>query len=207
MLTGVLVEVSREGVVMVATDSYRLAVRDLVATADGEGKAIVPERALTEAGRAAAAEEKGDRDLRWTSAQVAFRIGDAHAHVATHRRRVPELSPAPARPAREPAHGLAPAVAGRRAPRGTPRPRHHAGAASSSTRSGVKLSSLQPRPRPGRRDRGGALRGRGPHGRVQPAVPGGRAHRCLRASRSDSTCATGSSPVWFAATATSSPTS
>ena len=32
VLTGVLVEVSREGVVMVATDSYRLAVRDLVAT-------------------------------------------------------------------------------------------------------------------------------------------------------------------------------
>ena len=31
VLTGVLLEVSREGVVMVATDSYRLAVRDLVA--------------------------------------------------------------------------------------------------------------------------------------------------------------------------------
>ena len=53
VLTGVLLEISREGVVLVATDSYRLAVRDLVATADGEAKAIVPERALTEAGRAA----------------------------------------------------------------------------------------------------------------------------------------------------------
>ena len=35
VLTGVLLEVSREGVMMVATDSYRLAVRDLVATAVG----------------------------------------------------------------------------------------------------------------------------------------------------------------------------
>ena len=35
VLTGVLLEVSREGVVMVATDSYRLAVRDLVATRGG----------------------------------------------------------------------------------------------------------------------------------------------------------------------------
>ena len=46
---------SREGVTMVATDSYRLAVRDLVATAAGEARAIVPERALSEAGRAAQA--------------------------------------------------------------------------------------------------------------------------------------------------------
>ena len=38
VLTGVLLEVSREGVVMVATDSYRLAVRDLVATAAGEAQ-------------------------------------------------------------------------------------------------------------------------------------------------------------------------
>jgi DNA polymerase-3 subunit beta len=76
VLTGVLIEVSREGVVMVATDSYRLAVRDLVATADGEGKAIVPERALTEAGRAAAAEEKGSITVFLDEAQVAFRVGD-----------------------------------------------------------------------------------------------------------------------------------
>ncbi len=75
VLTGVLIEVSREGVVMVATDSYRLAVRELVATADGEGKAIVPERALTEAGRAAAAEEKGSISVFLDDAQVAFRVG------------------------------------------------------------------------------------------------------------------------------------
>jgi len=75
VLTGVLIEVSREGVVLVATDSYRLAVRDLVATADGEGKAIVPERALTEAGRAASADEKGQVAILLDDSQVSFRVG------------------------------------------------------------------------------------------------------------------------------------
>ncbi|HEX7246798.1 MAG TPA: DNA polymerase III subunit beta [Actinomycetota bacterium] len=78
VLTGVLIEVSREGVVMVATDSYRLAVRDLVATADGEGKAIVPERALSEAGRAASADGKSSSSIEvfLDDSQVAFRIGE-----------------------------------------------------------------------------------------------------------------------------------
>ncbi len=75
VLTGVLLEVSREGVVMVATDSYRLAVRDLVATSDGEAKAIVPERAMSEAGRAAAADEKGSIEVLIDESQVSFRIG------------------------------------------------------------------------------------------------------------------------------------
>ena len=75
MLTGVLIEVSREGVVLVATDSYRLAVRDLVATADREARAIVPERAIAEAGRAAAAEEKGSVTVSVDDAQVAFNVG------------------------------------------------------------------------------------------------------------------------------------
>jgi DNA polymerase-3 subunit beta len=76
VLTGVLIEVSREGVVMVATDSYRLAVRDLVATADGEGQAIVPERALSEAGRAAATDEKASIEIFVDESQVAFRVGE-----------------------------------------------------------------------------------------------------------------------------------
>jgi DNA polymerase-3 subunit beta len=73
ILTGVLLEINREGLTLVATDSYRLAVRELTATAEGEGKALVPERALTEAGRAAAAEEKGQLELYVDSSQVAFR--------------------------------------------------------------------------------------------------------------------------------------
>jgi DNA polymerase-3 subunit beta len=75
VLTGVLLEVSREGVVMVATDSYRLAVRDLVATASGEAKAIVPERAMSEAGRAAAADEKSTVEIFIDESQVSFKIG------------------------------------------------------------------------------------------------------------------------------------
>ena len=75
VLTGVLLEISREGLTMVATDSYRLAVRDLVATADGEANAIVPERAITEAGRAAGNEEKGGIELLVDESQASFRIG------------------------------------------------------------------------------------------------------------------------------------
>jgi DNA polymerase III subunit beta len=75
VLTGVLLEVSREGVTLVATDSYRLAVRDLVATAAGEAKAIVPERALTEAGRAAQAIEKGEVEVFVDDSQVSFQTG------------------------------------------------------------------------------------------------------------------------------------
>lgn len=74
VLTGVMVEISREGVVLAATDSYRLAVRDLVATADGEARAIVPERALSEVGRAAAADEKAQVEIRFDESQVAFRL-------------------------------------------------------------------------------------------------------------------------------------
>ena len=75
ILTGVLLEVSREGITLAATDSYRLAVREITATAEGEAKAIVPERAISEAGRAAAGEEKGDVELFVEQSQVAFRIG------------------------------------------------------------------------------------------------------------------------------------
>ena len=74
VLTGVLLEISREGVVLVATDSYRLAVRELVATADGEAKAIVPERALTEAGRAAV-DQKSGVEAFVNASQIAFRVG------------------------------------------------------------------------------------------------------------------------------------
>ncbi|MGZ8625480.1 MAG: DNA polymerase III subunit beta [Actinomycetota bacterium] len=75
VLTGVLVEISREGVTLVATDSYRLAVREMIATAGGEAKAIVPERAMTEAGRASQAIEKGDIELFVDESQVSFQLG------------------------------------------------------------------------------------------------------------------------------------
>ena len=75
ILTGVLLEVSREGLTMAATDSYRLAVRELAATAEGEAKALVPERALAEVGRAAAGDDKADAELFVDHSHVAFRTG------------------------------------------------------------------------------------------------------------------------------------
>ena len=75
VLTGVLLEVTREGVVLVATDSYRLSIRELVATAGGEARAIVPERAIAEAGRAASNDEKGSIELFVDESQVSFRVG------------------------------------------------------------------------------------------------------------------------------------
>jgi DNA polymerase-3 subunit beta len=74
-LTGVLVEVNREGVTLVATDSYRLAVRELTATSAGEAQAIVPERALAEAGRAASGIDKGEIEIFLDQSQVAVRAG------------------------------------------------------------------------------------------------------------------------------------
>ena len=74
-LTGVLLELNREGVTLVATDSYRLALRELTATAEGESTALVPERALSEAGRAAGSEEKGEVEVVLDQSQVTFRVG------------------------------------------------------------------------------------------------------------------------------------
>lgn len=78
VLTGVLLEISREGIILAATDSYRLAVREVTATADGEAKAIVPERALSEAGRAASADEKAEITIVLDDNQVGFYIGNLH---------------------------------------------------------------------------------------------------------------------------------
>jgi DNA polymerase-3 subunit beta len=76
ILTGVLLEANREGLTMVATDSYRLAIRELRATGDGEARALVPERALSEAGRVAASEEKGEVAIVLGESQASFDIGE-----------------------------------------------------------------------------------------------------------------------------------
>lgn len=75
VLTGVLLEANREGLTIAATDSYRLAVRELRATGEGEARALVPERAISEAGRAAGSEEKGEVEVVIGDAQAAFRVG------------------------------------------------------------------------------------------------------------------------------------
>src|SRR2546430_12037829 len=73
ILTGVLLEVTPEGLTMVATDSYRLSLRELTASAQGEAKALVPERALAEAGRAAQNEQK-EVELFVDASSVSFHI-------------------------------------------------------------------------------------------------------------------------------------
>jgi DNA polymerase III subunit beta len=75
VLTGVLIEANREGLILVATDSYRLAVREVQATGDGEARVLVPERAIAEAGRAAGGVEKGQVEVVLGDAQAAFRVG------------------------------------------------------------------------------------------------------------------------------------
>jgi DNA polymerase III subunit beta len=75
VLTGVLLEANREGLTLAATDSYRLAVREVQATGEGETTVLVPERALSEAGRAAGGEEKGEAEIILGDSQAAFRVG------------------------------------------------------------------------------------------------------------------------------------
>ena len=93
VLTGVLLAAEDDGVRLVATDSYRLAVRDLPETgmlAAGQ-KVLVPHRALTELQRILGASEEltvrlGDRD-------ATFECGHDPAHDPADRGRVPELPP------------------------------------------------------------------------------------------------------------------
>jgi DNA polymerase-3 subunit beta len=77
VLTGVLVRVSAEGITMVATDSYRLAVKQtaLEAPPDAAREAIVPARALQEAARLVTATRAGEVEVVLTESQALFRIG------------------------------------------------------------------------------------------------------------------------------------
>ncbi len=143
MLTGVLVEMSREGVTLVATDSYRLAVRDLVATAAGEAKAIVPERAMSEAGRAAQALEKGEIELFVDDSQISFQAGSLMLTSRLIEGEFPNYRQLLPGAVREPAHGL-PAAADRRGSPGRPAGAGHVAGALEFNALGVKLSSSSP---------------------------------------------------------------
>lgn len=70
VITGVLIAAEDDGVRMVATDSYRLAVRDLPDTSmlSGGQNVLVPHRALTELQR-----------ILGTSEQMVVRLGSRHA--------------------------------------------------------------------------------------------------------------------------------
>ena len=134
VLTGVLIVADDDGVRMVATDSYRLAVRDLPETnmlASGQ-KVLVPSRALQELQRVLGGSE--ELEVRLGARDAVFESGGVRLDDAADRGRVPEL-PQPAavgRPQRP--HG-GPGSAARGAATGEdPGPGRHAGAAAPGRR-------------------------------------------------------------------------
>jgi DNA polymerase III subunit beta len=75
VLTGILVRFEPERLVMAATDSYRLSVKETpLEGSQTELEAIIPARALTELGRVAAG--IGELELGVHENQVVFRAGD-----------------------------------------------------------------------------------------------------------------------------------
>ena len=104
MLTGILVRFEPNKLVMAATDSYRLAVKETPVEATlPELEAIIPARALQELARIAAGAD--DIQLGMHDNHAVFGA-EGVAHDAPHRRAVPELPPAVARAIR--ARGAAP---------------------------------------------------------------------------------------------------
>src|SRR5919206_18640 len=77
-LTGVLVSAAERELRMVATDSYRLSVKEtpLEQSLDGSLEANVPARTLQELGRIAAAGADGEIEVASLEHQVIFRLGD-----------------------------------------------------------------------------------------------------------------------------------
>jgi DNA polymerase-3 subunit beta len=77
VLTGVLVTASGQEMTMVATDSYRLAVKrtELESAIGGELEANIPARALRELGRLVAAEEVAEVAVSLLPNQAVFRAG------------------------------------------------------------------------------------------------------------------------------------
>jgi DNA polymerase-3 subunit beta len=78
VLTGVLVTASGQEMTMVATDSYRLAVKrtELEAAIGGELEANIPARALRELGRLVGAGEVSEVSVSLLPNQAVFRAGD-----------------------------------------------------------------------------------------------------------------------------------
>lgn len=76
VLTGVLMSAEDEGLQLVATDSYRLAMRDLPPTSmlNAGQKVLVPSRALAELGRIIDGEE--NLDVRLGEREAVFEAGD-----------------------------------------------------------------------------------------------------------------------------------
>jgi DNA polymerase-3 subunit beta len=83
ILTGVLMTIMGDNLKMVATDSYRLAVKEtkLDHSLDAEVQAIVPVKALGEVTRLASALGPGDIEVAVGENQVVFRLADPAGDV------------------------------------------------------------------------------------------------------------------------------
>jgi DNA polymerase III subunit beta len=99
VLTGVLLRIAPDGLTMVATDSYRLAVRQapLEDPPPEAREAIVPARALTEVARMAPALKAESIEVVLTETQALFRVGDLRltsrlidGQFPDHRQLVPD---------------------------------------------------------------------------------------------------------------------
>ena len=99
VLTGTLLRIGAEGLTMVATDSYRLAVREspLETPPAQNAEAILPARALTEVARIAGAANVDTVGVQVTESQGAFRVGDTvltarliDGQFPDHRQLVPD---------------------------------------------------------------------------------------------------------------------
>lgn len=99
VLTGTLLRIGSDGLTMVATDSYRLAVREtpLEAPPATEVEAILPARALTEVARIAGSADIETIEVQLTDQQGAFGVGDTRltarlidGQFPDHRQLVPD---------------------------------------------------------------------------------------------------------------------
>lgn len=95
-LTGVLFDGSVEHLRLVATDSYRLAVRDIPDVATAEN-ALVPYRALRELGRTIGDEKMtvglGDRDARFTTGRGSLTARVIESVYPNYQQLLPETFP------------------------------------------------------------------------------------------------------------------
>ena len=105
ILTGVLLTASAGGLRLVATDSYRLALRDLqgVSMLDEGQKVLVAAKGLGEVQRLLSS-ETGEIEVVLGEREVVFRVGYHRGHHPPDRGRVPELPAADPERVPEPAH-------------------------------------------------------------------------------------------------------
>ena len=160
VLTGVLIAAEDDGVRMVATDSYRLAVRDLPETdlLAGGQKVLVPSRALNELQRVLGVERRADGPAR--RARRGLRVRGDAADDAVDRGRVPELPQPAAVLVPEHVDGRPRGAARGAAPGEDPGPGRHTGASGAGRRD-VGADGDHP----GRGQRGGGDRRHATRGR------------------------------------------